>query len=68
MKKQILALPSRSARRLATTVGELVCAAFEVAPGDGAARLAVARAVLTSRPLARRLSRPIALVATGRGD
>jgi hypothetical protein len=68
MKKQILALPSRSAHRLATTVGELISAAFEAAPGNGSARLAVARAILTSRPLARRLSRPIALVATGRGD
>jgi len=68
MKKTILALPARSARRLATTVGELISAAFEVASGDGSARLAVARAILTSRPLARRLSRPIALVATGRGD
>jgi hypothetical protein len=68
MKKQRLGLPSRPARPLATTVGELISAAFDLAPGAGVARLAVARAILTSRPLARRLSRPIALVATGRGD
>jgi len=68
MKKKSLALRARSARRLATTVGDLVSAAFEAAPGEGFARLAVARALLTSRSLARRLSRPILVVATAPGE
>ncbi len=43
-------------RRLVTTIGELVAAAYEAAPGLGAQRIEQARALLTRSPLARHLS------------
>jgi hypothetical protein len=46
----------RSPRRLVTTLGELVSAAYEAAPGPGPQRVERARALLTRSPLARHLS------------
>ncbi len=43
-------------RRLVTTLGELISAAYEAVPGFGAQRIERARALLTRSPLARHLS------------
>jgi hypothetical protein len=43
-------------RRLVTTLGELISAAYEVAPGMGAQRLERALQLLTRSPLARHMS------------
>jgi hypothetical protein len=43
-------------RRLVTTLGELISAAYEAVPGFGAQRIEQARALLTRSPLARHLS------------
>jgi hypothetical protein len=43
-------------RRLVTTLGELISAAYEVVPGFGPQRVERARALLTRSPLARHLS------------
>jgi hypothetical protein len=43
-------------RRLVTTIGELVSAAYEAVPGLGAQRAERARDLLTRSPLARHLS------------
>jgi hypothetical protein len=43
-------------RRLVTTLGELISAAYEVAPGMGTQRLERALALLTRSPLARHMS------------
>jgi hypothetical protein len=43
-------------RRLVTTVGELISAAYETAPGLGAQRIEQALRLLTRSPLARHLS------------
>jgi hypothetical protein len=49
--------PNRSApRRLVTTLGELIAAAYETAPGFGTQRIERALAVLTRSPLARHMS------------
>jgi len=46
----------RVSRRLVTTLGELVSAAYEAVPGLGRQRSERARALLTRSPLARHLS------------
>jgi hypothetical protein len=43
-------------RRLVTTLGELIAAAYETAPGIGAQRLERALTLLTRSPLARHMS------------
>ena len=43
-------------RRLVTTVGELISAAYDTAPGFGTQRLERALALLTRSPLARHMS------------
>lgn len=43
-------------RRLVTTLGELISAAYEAAPGIGTQRLERALALLTRSPLARHMS------------
>ncbi len=43
-------------RRLVTTLGELISAAYETAPGFGAERIDRALALLTRSPLARHMS------------
>ncbi|HEX9399858.1 MAG TPA: hypothetical protein VF912_07105 [Anaeromyxobacter sp.] len=42
-------------RRLVTTVGELISAAYETAPGMGAQRIERALTLLTRSPLARHI-------------
>lgn len=46
----------RPPRRLVTTLGELISAAYEAAPGFGAQRIERALALLTRSPLARHMS------------
>lgn len=43
-------------RRLVTTLGELISAAYDTAPGFGTQRIERALAVLTRSPLARHMS------------
>ncbi len=43
-------------RRLVTTLGELIAAAYETAPGMGAQRIERALTLLTRSPLARHMS------------
>ena len=43
-------------RRLITTLGELISAAYEAAPGFGMQRMEGARVILTRSPLARHMS------------
>jgi hypothetical protein len=43
-------------RRLVTTLGELISAAYEAVPGFGPQRVERARTLLTRSPLARHLS------------
>lgn len=43
-------------RRLVTTLGELIAAAYDTAPGIGAERLERALRLLTRSPLARHIS------------
>ncbi len=43
-------------RRLVTTLGELISAAYEAVPGLGPQRIERARTLLTRSPLARHLS------------
>ena len=54
-RKKISQLP----RRIVTTVGDLVAAAYESAQGSGSRRLEQAAQLLTESPLARSLSRPV---------
>jgi hypothetical protein len=54
-RKKITRLP----RHIATTVGDLVAAAYECAHGSGVRRLEEAADLLTRSPLARSLSRPV---------
>jgi hypothetical protein len=57
MKRTGRKIAKRSApRRLVTTVGELITAAYETAPGFGAQRVERALALLTRSPLARHIS------------
>ena len=53
---------SRIPRRIATTLGELIAAAYEAADGFGSERLDRAAEILTDSPLARRLSRQLQFV------
>jgi len=46
----------RSAHRLVTTLGELISAAYDAAPGMGAQRIERALTLLTRSPLARHIS------------
>jgi hypothetical protein len=46
----------RTPRRLVTTLGELISAAYEAVPGFGPQRIERARELLTRSPLARHLS------------
>jgi hypothetical protein len=59
MKKTRIGTKSskRSApRRLVTTLGELIAAAYETAPGIGAQRIERALTLLTRSPLARHIT------------
>ena len=49
-------------KRIVTTIGDLVSAAYEAADGFGAERLDHAAEILTRSPLARRLSRHLQFV------
>ncbi|HET7752807.1 MAG TPA: hypothetical protein VFK85_02770 [Anaeromyxobacteraceae bacterium] len=57
-RKKLSHLP----RHIATTVGDLVAAAYECAHGSGSRRLEEAAQLLTESPLARSLSRPVVVV------
>ncbi len=50
-------------RRLVTTIGDLVFAAYEAVPGLGPQRIERARALLTRSPLARHLSPHVEFVS-----
>jgi len=52
----------RSTTRIATTVGELLSAVWEAAPGLGLARAQRAAVLIAVSPLARRASRTIQFV------
>ncbi len=52
----------RSVRRTVTSLGELVSAIYEALPGPAEARALRTALVLTSSPLAGRLSRPVRVV------
>lgn len=52
----------RSTNRIATTVGELLSAAWEATPGLGLARARRAAVLIAFSPLARRASRTIQFV------
>lgn len=47
---------SNVSRRLVTTLGELICAAYEAVPGIGDQRLERALELLERSPLARKIS------------
>lgn len=49
-------------RRIVTTLGDLVSAAYDAADGFGLQRLERAAEILTDSPLARRLSRQLQFV------
>ncbi len=49
-------------RHVATTLGDLISAAYEAADGFGSQRLERAAVLLTSSPLARRMSRHLQFV------
>jgi hypothetical protein len=49
-------------RRLVTTLGDLISAAYEAAPGMGTQRLERALTLLTRSPLARRLTPHVVFV------
>ncbi len=53
---------TRLPRRIVTTLGDLVVAAYDAADGFGAQRLERAAEILTDSPLARRLSRQLQFV------
>ncbi len=53
---------SRMTTRIATTIGELLAAAWEAAPGLGLARARRVAVLLAVSPLARRASRTIQFV------
>jgi len=48
--------------RLVTTLGDLICAAYEAAEGFGRQRTERAAVILSAPPLARRLSRQLRFV------
>lgn len=54
------ATPLKRSRRMATTVGELIAAAYRSAYGKGREREKRAAALLTAPAMARRLSRRLA--------
>jgi hypothetical protein len=58
MKKSHRRIPSR----VATTIGELLSAAWEAVPGVGAARAQRVAVLLAVTPLSHRASRPIQFV------
>ena len=49
-------------RRIATTLGDLIVAAYEAADGFGVQRLERAAKILSESPLSRRLSRQVQFV------
>lgn len=53
---------AKSSKRIATTVGELLSAVWEAAPGIGLARAQRAAVLIAVSPLARRASRTIQFV------
>jgi hypothetical protein len=53
---------TRLPKRIATTLGELIAAAYEAAPGLGADRMERAARLLMSSRLAQALSRPVRFV------
>ncbi len=57
-RKAVAKLP----RRMVTTIGDLISAAYEAADGFGTDRIERAAELLTSSPLARRLSRQLQFV------
>ena len=57
-RKTVAGLP----RRVVTTLGDLISAAYEAADGFGNQRMEKAAVLLSSSPLARRLSRQLQFV------
>jgi hypothetical protein len=55
MKTSVRKPTSQRARAVVVTLGELISAAYEAAPGFGRARAERARALLTRSPLARHI-------------
>jgi len=53
---------ARLPRKIVTTLGDLIAAAYEVADGFGAQREERAAVLLTASPLARRMSRHLRFV------
>ncbi len=53
---------NRLHRRIVTTIGDLIFAAYEASDGFGMQRLEHAAQLLTRSPLARRMSRPLQFV------
>ena len=55
-KKTMSSMARLTSRRLVTTIGDLVSAAYEAVPGFGRQRLRGAMVLLTRSPLAERIS------------
>ncbi len=53
---------AKTPKRIVTTLGDLISAAYEAADGFGLQRLERAAEILTESPLARRLSRQLQFV------
>lgn len=56
MKAKVRAVRRTRSRRLSTTLGELISAAYDAVPGLGTQRLERALRLLTRSPLARHMS------------
>ncbi len=53
---------SKMPKRIATTLGDLISAAYDAADGLGIQKIERAAEILTSSPLARRMSRQVQFV------
>ena len=53
---------SKMPKRIVTTLGDLISAAYDVADGFGVQKLERAAKILTATPLARRLARQLQFV------
>lgn len=62
MKKRHQDSVARLPRRIVTTLGDLICAAYDASEGFGSQRLERAAVLLSSSPLARRMSRQLRFV------
>ena len=54
--------PSRMPKRIVTTLGDLISAAYDAADGFGQRKVERAAQILSASPLARRLSRQLQFV------